>query len=328
MGGTASCNLGNTTLAHGGAAAGYSSATGSCNSQSVTCNNGNLSNPIFHYDSCSTSSGSGGSCSWNWADDFAPPRPMSQRPVLRSMACSSGNEGQKQNVTDGSADWTCGCAAGSSPVVTGTASCSFGNTTLAHGATATGYSAATGSCTSQSVTCTNGNLSNPSFNLNACPSVVSTPVAAVTDYCPGSPVRLTFNASEHYRKIYSSQYAKTPPGGFFVVAIDVTATDSTVGRYLAEVGYSDFGAPPAGRYVTLSKSKCDFTEAAQWISINVGGVKHADNEGGGVISMGGAESRLYTAKLTPGRWYLNFQNAPGTCPSYASSCDVVIGWAN
>lgn len=157
---------------------------------------------------------------------------------------------------------------------------------------------------------------------------VTAPVAAVTDYCPSSPVRLTFNASESYRKIYSSQYASTPPGGFFVVAIDVTATDSTIGRYLAEIGYSDFGSTRSGRYVTVSKSKCDFTETAQWISINTGGVKYDDNAGGGTISMGGADSRLYTAKLTPGRWYLNIQNPPGSCPANVSSCDVVIGWAN
>lgn len=163
---------------------------------------------------------------------------------------------------------------------------------------------------------------NPTTNF-----AVTAPVAGVTDYCPSSPVRLAFNASEPFRNISSSQYAKTPPGGFFVVAIDVTATDSTVGRYLAEIQYSDLNSPPSGRYVTLSKSKCDFTEAAQWISINVGGVKNADNAGGGTISMGG-ESRPSTAKLTVGRWYLNFQNAPGTCPSYVSTCDAVINWLN
>ena len=156
---------------------------------------------------------------------------------------------------------------------------------------------------------------------------VSTPIVGAVDYCPSLPARLTFNASETYRKIYSSDYGSTPPGGIFVVAVDVTANDSTAGRYLAEVGYSDFGATRSGRYVTMSKSKCDFTDAAYWISVNVGGVKLADNAGGGTIAMGGAETRPANAKLTPGRWYLNVQNAPGACPSYVSSCDAVIGWA-
>ncbi len=183
--GTASCNFGSTTLAHGAPAMGYSSATAPCSQQAVTCNNGVLSNPVFHFDSCSASTGSGGLCSWTWADDFAPPRPMNQRPVLRSVACTSANDGQKQNVTDGSADWTCNCAASPPPPPppSGTASCSFGSSTLAHGATATGYYSTTGTapCTSQSVTCTNGVLSNPSFNLNSCPAaVVLPPIGSLT----------------------------------------------------------------------------------------------------------------------------------------------------
>ncbi len=48
-------------------------------------------------------------CSWTWADDFSPVTPMNLRPPLRSMSCTQANVGQKQNVTDGSADWTCSC---------------------------------------------------------------------------------------------------------------------------------------------------------------------------------------------------------------------------
>ena len=157
--------------------------------------------------------------------------------------------------------------------------------------------------------------------------VITTPVVGATDYCPGVPVRLAFNASEFYRKIYSSDYGSTPPGGYFVIAVDVTASDTTLGRYLAEVGYSDFGATRSGRYVTMSKSKCDFTDSAQWISVNVGGVKLAENAGGGTVALG-ADTRTANAKLTPGRWYLNFQNPPGSCPPYVSTCDAVISWAN
>ena len=169
--------------------------------------------------------------------------------------------------------------------------------------------------------------SAPSSTSASATVTATPPVVGVIDYCPSVPARLTFNASEPYRKIYSSDYGSTPPGGYFVVAINVTANDSTAGRYLAEVGYSDFGATRSGRYVTLSKSKCDFTESAQWISVNVGGVKLADNAGGGTVAMG-SETRAASARLTPGVWYLNVQNAPGACPSYVSSCDAVIGWAN
>ena len=320
--GTARCNFGSTTLAHGVTATGYSSATAPCNSQSVTCNNGNLSNPIFHYDSCSTSPGSGGSCSWAWADDFAPPRPMNQRPVLRSMACTNANDGQKQNVTDGSADWTCRCTVTPPPA---TAICSFGSTTLAHGATATGFSSATAPCTSQQVTCTNGVLSNPSFHFNSCTSAVVTPPPAgvVTDYCPGTPVRLTFNASEFHHKIYTSYIAFIPVGESFVAAIDVTAADSTVGRYMAEIGFSDFGPTRAGKNVTVSKSKCDYTDNAYWMSLKGA----TDNAGGGTITMG-ADNRLSGGKLTPGRWYLNVQVPISSCQAGVASCDTVISWAN
>ncbi len=163
----------------------------------------------------------------------------------------------------------------------------------------------------------------------ASPTPTPTPPSSgpTTDYCPSTPVRLSINASEPYHKIYSSNYADTPPGGSFVVAIYVTAADTTVGRYLAEIGYSDFGPTRSGRYVTLSKSKCDYSDSAQWISVNVGGVKLADNAGGGTVSMG-PESRPASAVLTPGLWYLNVQNAPGACPPYVTTCDVVLTWAN
>ena len=205
----------------------------------------------------------------------------------------------------------------------------YRNQAAVAGATSSTYSL------SASDTAIIGNLTYTVQIANGAPSgaspsatvVVTARVVDVIDYCPGVPVKLFFNASESYKKIYTTDYGSSPPGSTFVVAVDVTANDSTVGRYLAEVGYSDFGATRSGRYVTMSKSKCDFTETANWISVNVGGVKLADNAGGGTVAMG-AETRPASAKLTPGRWYLNIQNAPGACPSYVSSCDAVIGWAN
>ena len=241
----------------------------------------------------------------------------------------------------------CSASAASASVTTGatntlTATCSSGtasgsgatyqwyrNSVLIVGATGATYfvpgseTAAVGNLT-YTVQISNSTPSNASASTTF---AVTTPSASVTDYCPSSPVRFTFNASQSYLKIYSPDYGSTPPGGNFVVAINVTAADTTVGRYLAEIGYSDFGATRSGRYVTLSKSKCDYTDSAKWISVNVGGVKLADNAGGGTVAMG-SDSRSANALITPGLWYLNVQNAPGACPPYVSSCDVVIGWAN
>ena len=169
-------------------------------------------------------------------------------------------------------------------------------------------------------------VSNPNASATAF-TVISVSADTRSESCLATPVSVVIKASEPYRKFYTSNYHTTPPGGYFVVAVDVDASDSTVGRYLAEVGFSDFGATRSGRYVTMSKSKCDFTEGAQWISVNVGGVKLAENAGGGTIAMG-ADTRPASAKLTPGRWYLNFQNPPGACPANVASCDAVISWMN
>lgn len=205
----------------------------------------------------------------------------------------------------------------------------YRNQAIISGATNASYSLSASDTSAVGTSTYTVQLSNsaPSTASASATVAVTTPPVSVVDYCPSVPARLTFNASEPYRKIYSSDYGSTPPGGYFVVAINVTANDSTAGRYLAEIGYSDFGPTRSGRYVTVSKSKCDFTESAQWISVNVGGVKLADNAGGGTIAMG-SETRAASARLTPGTWYLNIQNAPGACPSYVSTCDAVVGWAN
>ncbi len=296
-----------------------SSTTGATASNTVTLSN---SVPTQSYSVTVCFAANPGACSTYTATVSVVPSV-----VIPSLAGCAVTPASTSVVVGGTTSLSVACSAG-------TAAGSGVSYQWYRGASAVGANSSTYSV-SAADTASAGNLTFRVDIANSAPSTqsasatvtVTPPVSNVVDYCPSSPVRLVFNASEPYRKIYTSDFGSTPPGGYFVVAVDVTASDSTVGRYLAEVGYSDFGATRSGRYVTLSKSKCDFTDAAQWLSVNVGGVKLADNAGGGTVAMG-AESRAANAKLTPGRWYLNFQNAPGACPSYVSSCDTVIGWAN
>ncbi len=170
---------------------------------------------------------------------------------------------------------------------------------------------------------------------NAAPSTAApTATVAVTavdlppeDKCPGIPVRYVIGASETFRKIYTTDYVGTfTAGNDFVVQIDVATTDTTVGRFLASVGFGDYGANRGGRYVTLSKTKCDYTDNAQWVSGNFLGIKTPANSATGSIALGG-DTRGADARLTPGRWFLNIQNVVGQCPSN-QSCHAVIQWSN
>jgi hypothetical protein len=173
---------------------------------------------------------------------------------------------------------------------------------------------------------------------NAAPSNVTTSAASVTitlptprtvDYCPTTPVRYVIAASETFKKIYTTDYVGTyGAGDDFIVQIDVSASDSTVGRFVASVGFTDYGANRGGRFVTLSKSKCDYNDppAAYWLSGNFFGVKTPANSAAGSIALG-QDTRGADARLTPGTWYLNMRNAPGSCPS-GQSCHAVIQWSN
>jgi hypothetical protein len=164
--------------------------------------------------------------------------------------------------------------------------------------------------------------------LPAGASVTVTPaVSGTTDGCPGTPVRLTINAAEPYRKIYTSDYTSSlSAGANFVVQFQVSANDTTAGRFLAQLGFVDFGAVRGGRYVTFSQNKCDYTDAAQWVSPNYSGFKTAVNAGTVSVVLG-SDARSADVRLTPGTWYLNVQNVVGSCPSNVS-CHVAIEWAN
>jgi hypothetical protein len=230
---------------------------------------------------------------------------------------------------------------GSTPVLT--ASCSTGtgagsgvtyqwlrNGNTISGATASSY---TLSPTADTAVAANNsytvqiNNSAPSSASASATVTVTTPPAGSTDYCPSTPVRLTINASEPYRKVYTSDYVGTfSAGNDFVVQFEVGANDTTLGRFLATLGFVDFGATRGGRYVTFSKNKCDYTNDAQWVSPNFFGIKTAVNAGTASVAVG-SDSRSADVRLTPGRWYLNIQNVIGACPSNVS-CHAAVEWAN
>ena len=198
------------------------------------------------------------------------------------------------------------------------------------GAQSSTYSLSTSSDTGSigsytySVQITNAAPSNLSASATL---IVTAPPVRVADYCPATPVRYTFNASELYNKIYSPDLAPNfGDGDDFIVAIDVSASDSTVGRYLAGISFSDYGSNRGGRYGTISQSKCDYSENARWVTGNFLGVKTPANATFGSIALG-ADNRSATARLTPGRWYFNVRNVPGFCAS-GQSCHIVMQWSN
>ena len=154
---------------------------------------------------------------------------------------------------------------------------------------------------------------------------VTPPVAS--DGCASTPVRLSINASEPYRKIYTSDYAATfGPGNDFVIQFDVAGSDTTTARYLASIEFADFGASRGNRWATFSQSKCDYSDSAQWVTPNYSGYRVAVNAGRSNVAIG-SDPRAGEVHLTTGRWYLNIKNVVGGCPSVVS-CHAVVEWAN
>ena len=156
----------------------------------------------------------------------------------------------------------------------------------------------------------NGNTTNPS-----------------TDACPAYPVRAVVKASDPYVKIYTSRVVQTlGDGDNFVVQIDVDANDTTVGGPLAGISFSDFGANRGGRWATLSRNKCDYSDnGAQWITSNFLGEKYPNNAGSASVAVN-SPTQQAQVRMTTGTWYLNIQNVPGTCPA-GQSCHAVIQWS-
>ncbi len=167
-------------------------------------------------------------------------------------------------------------------------------------------------------------------NASASATVTTTPVVVgPTDYCPTTPVRATIAGSAVFQRVWTADITSSfPAGATFVIQVNVDNSAATIGRYLATLNFSDAGSERGGRYVTMSKSKCDFTEGAQWLSPNFRGIKTAVNAGSASIAIGAADTRGADVKLNSnGTWYLNIQNVVGQCPAQ-SSCHAVIDWAN
>ncbi len=167
-------------------------------------------------------------------------------------------------------------------------------------------------------------------NASASATVTTTAVVVgPTDYCPSTPVRATIAGTSVFQRVWTADITSSfPAGATFVIAVNINDSATTVGRYLAALNYSDAGSERGGRYVTFSRSKCDFTDNAQWVSPNFQGIKTALNSGSASISIGASDTRSADIKLNSnGVWYLNIQNVIGQCPAN-SSCHSVIDWAN
>ena len=249
----------------------------------------------------------GASCSWQWADDFAPVTPINLRPPLKSMSCTQANQGQKQNVIDSSADWTCLCQ----NVVTPTPS------------------------------------PTPGATPTPTPTPTPPPAAAGVDLCPSIPVHYNMNASAQHIRMCSGNYAyldvgialNSPSspvmmaGSHMIIKLNDAAGDTTFGRFPVGFEYSDVGPTRGGRHVTISKTKCDYSANAIWISpspflssrfefgANSGAVSLLINESKAV------DPGTNEQKIDTGTWYINIQDPPGSCP-VGISCDVVTEWSN
>ena len=194
------------------------------------------------------------------------------------------------------------------------------------GATSAAYNV-TANDTASSGTVTYSVLVSNSAPSSLVASATVTASSASADNCPASPVRVAINASEAFRRFYTYEIVGSfTAGENFVVQIDVTSANTTIGRQLAGIAFSDAGSSRGGRYVTVSQTKCDYSDNAQWISSNFLGTKTPANGASASVGIAG-ETRYSDIKLTPGRWYLNIQNAQGYCLP-GVSCHAVVQWAN
>jgi hypothetical protein len=168
---------------------------------------------------------------------------------------------------------------------------------------------------------------NAPSNASASSSVTVTSSSSSTDYCPNSPVRATINASSPYARVDSSDLVGSfTAGENFVVKLNVSSADSTIGRQAVLMSFSDSGANRGGRYVTISQSKCDYTSGAKWVTAYNNGQPTPQNAASKTLSLNDA-STAAQLRLTTGTWYINVQNVVGSCPSNVS-CHVFMDWAN
>jgi hypothetical protein len=164
-------------------------------------------------------------------------------------------------------------------------------------------------------------------SASASSSVTVTAASSSNDYCPSVPIRATIDASSPYSRVISSDLVGSfTAGDNFIIKLNVTASDSTVGRQAVLMNFSDIGTNRGGRYVTISQSKCDYTSGAKWVSSYLNGTPTPANAASKTISLNDAGTPAQL-RLTTGTWYINVQNVVGSCPSNVS-CHVVVDWAN
>jgi len=191
------------------------------------------------------------------------------------------------------------------------------------------------------VTEMNGNTKTYRYGFGRTVAVDEGPA---TDYCPGRSPDLSFSSTQRFQRVstgpsaddraslgnlfrYQSMYA----GDTFVIALNVPASDTTSGTFTAGFNYSDIGSNRAGRLVTLSRSKCDFTQARLWANAsgtndpaigsssprNTGGLDFTINE----------TPRSGIANITTGTWYINIKVPVEQCPT-GQGCDFVLDYGH
>lgn len=172
---------------------------------------------------------------------------------------------------------------------------------------------------------------NNNASVQAVPPPATVTVSAVVvgdpGACPNSPIRTVWNASSPYLHLYTSDFTGSfTAGDNFVIQLNVTAGDSTAGRYIAAIDHAGTGSSPHPRIVTVSKTKCDYTASAYWLTPYRNGVPTASTSDSATISLN-EPSAAADMKLTTGTWYINVKNPIGSCPSN-QSCHALLDWYN
>ncbi len=163
------------------------------------------------------------------------------------------------------------------------------------------------------------------------------PIAEFKDYCPEVNVSVNLMASKPYLRWHTGYYGTEPnaypplyDGGKIITKLTVESTDTTAGSPLAGLTYADFGASRGGRYVTISRNKCDFTSPLMWAN-GFGPVYGAQAQNSGSVAFAiNDPNRKGEINLTTGVWYISVVNVPGNCPitTPATACNVVLVWIN
>lgn len=203
-------------------------------------------------------------------------------------------------------------------------------TQVANGASASYALTASDTASIGSYTYTVAITNNAPSSASPSAAVTVTAPSNFTDFCPSTPIRATIEASSPYSRVISSDYVGTfTAGDNFVIQLNVAANDTTAGAVPAVMNFSDIGTNRGGRYVTVSKSKCDYRVPSvdtNWVSGYFLGAPIPQNAASKSFGLNDANSPG-AIKLTTGTWYINIQNVVGQCPSNVS-CHVVVDWDN